>query len=90
MSVVFTQLQHFNGGRPCLCPDNTITIPALWLEGGAEEGKEATRKNSKTVECPYLGSTLQPNLNMANTVLFIDDPLTELYPQYPIPSPPPM
>ena len=88
MSVVFTQLQHFNGGRPCLCPDNTITIPALWLEGGAEEGKEATRKNSKTVECPYLGSTLQPNLNMANTVLFIDDPLTELYPQYPIPSPP--
>ena len=90
MSVVFTQLQHFNGGRPCLCPDNTITIPALWLEGGAEEGKEATRKNSKTVECPYLGSTLQPNLNMANTVLFIDDPLTELYPQYPIPSPPSM
>ena len=90
MSVVFTQLQHFNGGRPCLCPDNTITIPALWLEGGAEEGKEATRKNSKTVECPYLGSTLQPNLNMANTVLFIDDPLTELYPQYPIASPPSM
>ena len=90
MSVVFTQLQHFNGGRPCLCPDNTITIPALWLEGGAEEGKEATRKNFKTVECPYLGSTLQPNLNMANTVLFIDDPLTELYPQYPIASPPSM
>ena len=77
-------------GHVCVQTLNTITIPALWLQGGAEEGKEATRKNSKTVECPYLGSTLQPNLNMANTVLFIDDPLTELYPQYPIASPPSM